>query len=455
MSDIIEIKLPELGENIEKAEVTRVLVKPGDQIEKDQSILEVESDKAALEVPSPEAGTVKNVHVKEGDSIKVGTVILDLDDSTDEPQAEDSNESNDSNDKKPQSKSETSDQEKKADSDDSRQDSKQESDKEAALDKFDNRRIAGPAEQPEIKDPAPAAPSVRRLARELGVDINRVRGSGPAGRISIEDVKSFVKDTIKSGGRMSGGPARSSMELPDFTQWGEVEREKLSGIRRTIGQRMVTSWNEIPHVTQFDEADILAAENFRNKHQKEAGKMGAKITPTAMLIKITAHALRKFPNFNASLDDANGELILKNYVNIGVAVDTDRGLLVPVIKNADEKGILEIAKELGELAAKARDRKTTPDELQGGNFSITNLGGLGTTYFTPIINWPDVAILGVGRARMQQVYKEHPDGSAGFETGMIMPLSISYDHRIIDGADAARFLRWICESLENPFRALM
>jgi pyruvate dehydrogenase E2 component (dihydrolipoamide acetyltransferase) len=299
---------------------------------------------------------------------------------------------------------------------------------------------------------APAPPSVRRLARELGVDINEVTGTGTGGRISDEDVKKFVKSVITKGapvGASSGG-GMAHKPLPDFTKWGEIETEKMSNVRRVTAEGLSYAWNTTPMVTQFDEADITDLEAFRKKNVPAIKEKGGQLTVTAILLKVTEAALRNFPQFNASIDIEKKEIIYKKYFNIGIAADTDRGLLVPVIKDVDKKSLTDLSIELHEISEKARDRKITPEEMDGGNFTISNLGGIGGTGFTPIVYSPQVAILGVSRASYKPVYK---DGE--FVPRFVLPLMVTYDHRIIDGADAARFLRWICSSLENPFNMML
>ena len=288
---------------------------------------------------------------------------------------------------------------------------------------------------------------MRRLARELGVDIQRVPGSGRAGRVTEEDLKAHTRAVMSGGPATGGGTALSPADqgLPDFSRWGQVEREPLSGVRRAIAANMARAWNTVPHVTQFDRADVTALEAFRARYRGQVEKAGGKLTVTAVLVKLAAAALGAFPRFNSSFDAERGEILLKKYVNIGVAVDTPRGLLVPVIRDANVKSLVEIGKDLDDLAARTRGRKVGMDELAGGTFTISNLGGLGTTYFSPIVNWPEVAILGVGRSRREAV---EVDGQLVARS--ILPLSISYDHRVIDGADAARFLRWLAEAIENP-----
>ncbi|MGA8854956.1 MAG: 2-oxo acid dehydrogenase subunit E2 [Christiangramia sp.] len=477
-----EIKIPQIAEGVESATVTEVLVKEGDSIEKDQSLITVESDKASVEIPSPEAGTVKSISVSEGDEVSVGDVILKLeageseeDDSEDEEKEEKTKKDSDKSEEKDKdSEEETKDEEDSEDeekkkktkedadaSEEKKEKTKKDKDLEEEADEEDdsdddkksektNKDKDG--EDSEEKDDSededtsdtgdvPAAPGVRRLARELGVDISQVEGSGEGGRISRQDVKDAAKSSTKSGGKSEG------LSLPDFSQWGQTERKPLSGIRKATAKNTAASWSNIPHVFQFDEANISGIEEYLEKLQE---KTEGDITITAVLIKIAASALRQFPKFNASIDLENDEMILKKYVNIGVAVDTDKGLLVPVIRDVDQKTIIEIAKEITDLAEKAREGKLTTEEMKGGNFTISNLGGIGGTNFTPIVPHPQVAILGVSRAKKQPVYI---DGN--FEPRDILPLSLSYDHRMIDGADGVRFLHWIARALEDPYGAML
>ena len=291
---------------------------------------------------------------------------------------------------------------------------------------------------------------MRRLAREIGVSINDVEGTGPNGRISQDDVKEHARRILSSIWRRwwcrASKLARAAKPLPDFSKFGEVDRQAWTNIRRATSEHLSYAWNTIPHVTQFDKADVTALEELRKRHKEQVAKAGGNLTVTAMLVRILATAVRKFPQFNASIDTERGEIVYKKYVNIGVAVDTDRGLLVPVIRNADEKNITQIAVELNQLAERARDKKLTVDDMSGGSMTISNLGGIGGTYFTPIVNWPEVAILGVSRGAIEPMWK---DGA--FEPVQRLPLSLSYDHRVIDGADAMRFLRWVVEAVEQPF----
>jgi pyruvate dehydrogenase E2 component (dihydrolipoamide acetyltransferase) len=308
---------------------------------------------------------------------------------------------------------------------------------------------AGAQEAPEsagAEGPVPpAAPSVRRLARELGVEIRQVPGSGPEGRISVEDVQAFVRSALANPA--AGGAAAP---LPDFSKWGEVERKPMSNIRRKTAEHLSRAWTVIPHVTQHDKADITALEVLRKQYSPQAEQAGGKLTMTVVALKIVAAALRKFPQFNSSVDMARQEIVYKKSIHVGVAVDTPRGLLVPVIRDVDRKGIIELAADLGKASEKARSGKLSLDDMQGAGFTITNLGGIGGTSFTPIVNWPEVAILGISRGVYEPVYNGQT-----FEPRQLLPLSLSYDHRVIDGADGARFLRWVADAFEQTFVTLL
>jgi pyruvate dehydrogenase E2 component (dihydrolipoamide acetyltransferase) len=293
---------------------------------------------------------------------------------------------------------------------------------------------------------------VRRLAREVGVDIDDVQGNGAGGRITENDVKEHARRILSSVGTARGGAPVSSAALPDFEKWGEVDRQPMNNIRRKTAEHLGHAWVTIPHVTQFDKADITAMEALRKKYRDQVAEAGGNLTVTAMLVKVLATAVQKFPQFNASLDAERQEIVYKKYVHIGVAADTDRGLLVPVVRNADRKNIQQIAVDVHQLAAKARDKKLSLEEMSGGGMTISNLGGIGGTYFTPIVNWPEVAILGVSRGIIEPVWRPGANGAQGsFEPRQLLPLSLSYDHRVIDGADAMRFLRWVVEAIEQPF----
>jgi len=303
----------------------------------------------------------------------------------------------------------------------------------------------------ELAPPVPAAPSVRRFARELGVEIGDVPGSGPGGRIGPDDVKSHVRSVVSSGGP-TFAPARGHA-LPDFSKWGEVEIRPMSNIRRATAEHLDAAWRA-PHVTQHDKADVTELEEFRRRHGPRVEKAGGKLTMTAILIKIAASAVQRHPQFGSSIDIANNAVVIKKYCHIGVAVDTPNGLLVPVVRDADRKSITEIASELAVLSQKARDRKLSLDDMAGGVFTISNLGGIGGTAFTPIINVPEVAILGVSRGSKEPVWRSTPAGGE-FVAREMLPLSLSYDHRVIDGADAARFLRFVCDALEQPMTMVL
>ncbi|MBD3309223.1 branched-chain alpha-keto acid dehydrogenase subunit E2 [candidate division KSB3 bacterium] len=422
-----EIRLPEIAENVETATVTKVLVAEGDSIEQEQSIVEMESEKAAFEVPSPENGTIQDIKISEGDEVQVGDVLMTVETEKDTSEQDE-----------PEAKSEEAvSEEQKAEEQETRE-TPPPKEQPAAEAKEEEK-----AEPPKQRKEVPAAPSVRRLARELGVAIYQVEGSGPGGRILAEDVKAQAKKIVSE--KPSAESAPEGVELPDFSQWGHVERQSMSNIRTVIARNMTQAWRTIPHVHQFDQCDITDLEQFRQQHKRTVEQAGGKLTITAILLKIVSAALQRFPRFNASLDMAAKEIIYKDYIHIGVAVDTDRGLLVPVIRDVNHKPIIALAVELVEMAEKARDKKLKPDAMQGGNFSISNLGGIGGTNFTPIVYPPQVAVLGVARASMQPVYQDND-----FTPRLILPLSLSYDHRVIDGAEGARFLRWICQALEQP-----
>ena len=441
-----DFKVPELGENVAGGDVARVLVKVGDSIKRDQPILELETDKATIEVPSSVAGVVKDIKVKKGDKIKVGAVVLTVDDNGTGPTAK----AEAAKAETPAPKAEAAPQPAPAPAP-----APAAAPQDQKVVSMPPRTATPPApaavEAPKASGPlAPAAPSVRRLAREIGVDVNAVQGSGAGGRITQDDVKEHARRILSSVGSgiaaRGPGAAPAAFPLPDFAKWGEIDRQPMSNIRRVTAERLGFAWNTIPHVTQFDKADITAMEELRKKFREQIAKAGGNLTVTAMLVKVLATAVQKFPQFNASLDTQSGEIVYKKYVNVGVAVDTDRGLLVPVIRDADKKNIRQIAIEMNEAAEKAREKKLTLDDMSGGGITISNLGGIGGTYFTPIVNWPEVAILGVSRGVIEPVWK---DGT--FEPRQMLPLSLSYDHRVIDGADAMRFLRWVVEAIEQPF----
>lgn len=456
-----EFKLPELGENVASGTVVKILVSKGDEIKKDQAILELETEKALLEVPADSSGTIKEIRVKEGEEVKVGQTILVLDgkvegkkEKAEQPSKEKEDKAEDKEKKKePVEEKEEKPEEKEKKKERDEGEKVEAAEKEAPKEKpeEEDRQPVTPAKPSERKEIAPAAPSTRRFAREIGIDINTVSGSGPGGRISIDDVKAFAKQINQQKAAPTTGLSGIAAEpLPDFTKWGELERKPMSKIRQATAKHLSFAWTTIPHVTQFDKADITELEKLRKQYGKKVEAAGGKLTVTSILLKIIGSALKVFPQFNASLDMAKNEIIYKKYYHIGIAVDTEHGLLVPVIRNVDRKNIIELSVELTQVAEKARNRKLSLDDMQGGNFSISNLGGIGGTAFTPVVNAPEVAILGISRGQMEPIYL-----NGNFEPRLMLPLSLSYDHRLIDGADAARFLRWVAEAIEQPFRVVL
>jgi pyruvate dehydrogenase E2 component (dihydrolipoamide acetyltransferase) len=455
-----ELKLPSLGENINEGEVVRVLASEGDVVVEDQPVVEIETDKAVIEVPSSSGGRVKEVRVKTGEKIEVGSVILVLEEEEGEDEAEAPPKKKRKEEAAPPKVKEEKPQAEEPKAREAPEETGREAEEEPVRreeyrgprgDMLEEEEEEAPKAEPrpepaEEKAPpkklAPAAPSVRRFARELGLDIDQVPGSGPQGRISIEDVKEFGKKVIAGA---ASGP-QPAAPLPDFARWGKIRRERFSSVRAATVRHMAAAWSTIPHVTQFDQCDVTDLEDTRRKYAQKAEEAGGKLTVTAIILKVTASALKVFPRFNASLDVAKGEIVYKEYFHIGVAVDTERGLLVPVIRDVDRKNIIELAAELSQVSDKARKGKLSLEEMQGGSFTISNLGGIGGTNFSPIVNQPEVAILGISRAVRQPVFI---DGN--FQPRLILPLSLSYDHRLIDGADGARFLRWIAQALEDPF----
>jgi pyruvate dehydrogenase E2 component (dihydrolipoamide acetyltransferase) len=433
-----EIKLPELGENVEEGEVVDVKVAVGAEVREGQALLEVEAEKSTVEVPSPSAGRISKVLVKKGDKVKTGQLLFQLDGVVGEGEG-------------------------KA----TRPDERRPPETKSAAPKPVERKAAPvaakspPAPAAPVRVAAeksaastaervvPAGPATRRLARELGIDLARVHGTAPNGRVTQEDVKNFVRD-LASGTTTAAdgqGPTVKVPPLPDFSKWGPIERKPMDAVRRKTAEQMALAWSVIPHVTHHDLADITDLEAFR----KQQDGRGPKLTVTAFALKSAAIALKQFPQFNATLDLGNNQLILKQYYHIGIAVDTERGLLVPVLRDVDKKSVHDLAKEMAEVADLARQKKLSSDALRGGTFTITNLGGIGGTAFTPIVNYPEVAILGMSRSRLQPVVRDHGEVTPR----LLLPLSLSYDHRVIDGADAARFVRRIVEMLENPLVMLL
>ncbi len=428
-----EIKLQALKENVDTVEVNAVKVSAGEVVSKDQPLLEVQADKAALEVPSPLAGRVTKILVKAGDQINIGQVYCVIE-SNGEPAAARAPEPI------PPVKKETP--------------------APAPVRPLAAVQPLHKPQQPVIERPSPApppaqekivpaGPATRRLARELGVDLRQVPGSGRHGRVVEEDIKEYVRQLASGAGMAApaAGPSAQAPPLPNFEEWGPIEAQPLGAVRKATARQMSLAWSLIPHVTQHDLADITELEAFRK--QQSEGK-GPKLTVTAFVLRASAVALREFPNFNASIDPAGGRLILKRYYHIGVAVDTEGGLLVPVLRAVDKKHVREIGEELNAVAERARQRKLDAAELKGGTFTITNLGGIGGNAFTPIVNWPEVAILGLSRSRLEPVVR-----GGQIVPRLMLPLSLSYDHRVIDGAAAARFTRRLAELLENPLMMLL
>lgn len=435
MAGSIEVKVPDIGD-LKEVGVIEVLVAPGDRVEKEGSLITVESDKATMEIPSPVAGVVKELKIKVGDKVAKGSLILILDEGAGSASVAPAHSA------------------------------------AAAVSTTPAPAVAAvePPPHPVAKpDPVPlepqdltlskphASPSIRMFARELGVDLSKVKGTGLKGRVTREDVQAFVKGTLAavkpvSASASGGGLPFNLPELPniDFAKYGPVETRALSRIKKISGANLHRNWVSIPHITQFDEADITELESFRKANAAETEKQGFKLTMLAFLIKASVTALRQFPDFNASLDKSGENLVLKKYFHIGVAVDTPDGLVVPVIRDADRKGVFDLARELGEVSRLAKEKKLKPGDMQGGTFSISSLGGIGGTMFTPIINAPEVAILGVSRSVMRPVWN-----GKEFTPRLVLPLSLSYDHRVIDGAAGARFTTYLVSVLSDIRRSLL
>ena len=436
-----EVKIPEIAENVETAIVAGILVSEGDKVTEDQSLVEIETDKATTDLPAPVAGVIAEIKVKEGDEVKVDQVIMIIETEAEEEKEKEPEKKDEDGEKTEDKKEENEEEE--SDTSESEEDDDDDQEEEKESEPEEESKDSKSEDQKKDLSDIPASPSVRRLARELDVDLTKIKGTGPGNRITAEDVKSGEKSESKTG-------QKQVAELPDFSKWGNTSAEDMTTIRKITAKNVSQSWSSVPHVTQFDEADITDIENFRKENAEKFEKQGAKLTLTAILLKIAGFALQKFPRFNASIDTENDKIIYKRYFNIGIAADTPQGLLVPVVQDVNQKSLLQLAGEIGELAEKARNKKLSPEEMQGGNFTISNLGGIGGTAFTPIVLPPQVAILGVSRASYKPVYNEDDQP----QKRLILPLSLSYDHRVIDGADGARFLRWICDVLENPYNIL-
>ena len=427
----VEIKLPEMGDGIAAGDVLKILVAVGDTIEENQILVELETDKAVVEVPSTESGTVEKVHISEGENVPVGAVLFTV--AGGAASAADNS---------------------KADTAELQEDPVPQETVAAPAASGNGSSAAAPAPAAAAPAPAssadnsllPAGPAARRTARELGVALGNVPGSGRHGRITVEDVQSFAKGApaaaVATGGVASGVAVPA---LPDFGKWGPVRREKMSKVRRLTADAMAVSWSQVPRITQFERIDITEMEEFRGRHKEKAKEMGSALTMTVFVIKAVLTALKRYPQFNASIDVANEEIVWKDYYHIGMAVDTERGLLVPSLRDADRMDIYELGRHLKETADDARSGKIDPDLLSGSTFTISNQGGIGGLEFTPIINWPQVSILGIGQSRLEPAVV-----NGQIVPRLIMPIGVSYDHRVIDGASAARFVDSLKKSLEDP-----
>ena len=436
MADVKDILVPDIGD-FEGVEVIEIMVSAGDTISVEDPLVSLESDKAAMEIPSPQAGTIKAVKVSIGDTVSQGDLLVTMEVSETEQAAE----------------AATAQEPEQAAPAPAAEPEKPSAPSPAPT------PTPAPAHRPPPVAPSPideagfrkahASPSVRKFARELGADLGQITGSGSKGRIIKEDVKAFVKKVMTSGGT-AGGLIVAPMPEIDFSQYGDIETQPLTKINKLTGQFLHRNWLTVPHVTQFDEADITELEKFRKQLNEEHKNEGIRVTVLAFLMKALVSALKEYPRFNSSLDASGENLVLKKYIHIGVAVDTPDGLVVPVIRDCDRKSLIELANELIEASIKARDRKLSPADMSGGCISISSLGGIGGTAFTPIVNAPEVAILGVSRAQMKPVYK---DGE--FVPRLVLPLSLSYDHRVIDGADGARFTSFLSKVLSDTRRLLL
>jgi len=421
-------KLPDLGEGIHEGEVLAVPVDVGQEVKEGDVILEVETDKAAVEIPSPYTGSIQEIFVKPGDIVNVGDVMMTFSNGQDAKAVRE----------------------------------ERPIEKPAAQAK--PVAVTGRAAPAPKEGPVPASPATRRLAREYGVDLHLVTPTGPAGLVTAEDVRQFAENGKVGKEVAAASPAVpdeirplaiSEPPLPDFSKWGSVERVPFRSIRRATAKQMSLAWSLIPQVNSQDVVDITKLEAFRQKHKTEIESGGGKLTLTVFALKAIATALKTYPNFNATLDTANAEIIIKQYYHIGVAVNTDRGLIVPVVRDVYRKSIKELSVELSDLVQRTRTRKTTLEEMQGGTFTITNAGAMGGGFFAPIIKYPEVAILGVGQARMQPVVWDKGKGDFQIVPRLMMPIVLCIDHRVLDGADAIRFLRVIIDALEDPDELLM
>jgi pyruvate dehydrogenase E2 component (dihydrolipoamide acetyltransferase) len=442
MASSNEVRVPDIGDFTD-VEIIEVHVKAGDQISVEDPLITLETDKASMDVPAPAAGKVVEVKVGQGDRVSQGDVIAVVE-AGEEDRAEDESEDAEEAEKGREESAGKKDTDRE-DSADREDGGKAEAEKEAS----DRKQAPPPELPPDVSAKVHAGPSVRKFAREMGVDLGRVKGSGVKGRITHEDVKAWVKQALGKGAPAAAGAGLPAVPEVDFSKFGPTELKPMSRVQRISGPRLHASWVNLPHVTQFDEADITEMERVRKELKDDAEKEGAKLTPLAFMLRASVKALREFPQFNASLHTDGQQLVMKQYFNIGFAVDTPGGLVVPVIKGLEGKSLFQVARELGELSEKAREGKLPATDMQGGSFTVSSLGGIGGTFFTPIINAPEVAILGVSRHKMQPVWQ---DGE--FVPRLMLPLSLSYDHRVIDGATAVRFTRFLAEILSDVDRLL-
>ena len=419
---IKDLELPDLGEGIDGAEISEIPVSVGDEITKDQTILILESDKASMEIPSDFTGTLKEILVSTGDEVSTGQLLMKID-----------------------SSDESSDQDKKEDETDKTAGSSDSKSKveDSALGNTASTQAPKLDLNLSSSDGIFASPGVRRLARELQINLSHINGTGEKNRITKDDLNNYILRQMASS---SGSSIPTPVVQEDFSQWGEIENQKLTKIKRITGKRLQAAWQTIPHVTQFDEADITDLDSYRRKLKEKLLKDGIKVTFLPFLIKALTHALKEMPEFNSSLDSSSTNLVIKKYINIGIAVDTPTGLVVPVISNADQKSISDLSIELVDISNRARNKKLKPAELRGGTFTISSLGGIGGSFFTPIINPPEVAIIGVSQSVWKNTFNRNEKKS---ELKYIMPFSLSYDHRIIDGAAGARFTKRFKEILDD------
>jgi pyruvate dehydrogenase E2 component (dihydrolipoamide acetyltransferase) len=427
---IQDVRVPEISENVAKGDVSSILVKVGDHVDADQGLLELETDKAVVELPAPSNGVITEILVSEGDSVDVGAVVMKIDTDAATPSAPEPTAKVDATpeapivlDPEPPPVAVTP---------------APVAPKPIVAEPHKTQPTKPKAER--TGDPAPAGPAVRKLARELGLDIYDLTGSGPRGRILDDDVKAHAKQLIEGVNSIS-----AAFDMPDLSKYGPVRHEPMSKLRTLTAEAMARANSMVPQVTQFQKADITALEEFRKQYAKRFEREGVKLTPTAILMRVIAEGLKKFPTFNAAIDMNQNEIIYRDYVHISIAVDTDRGLLVPVVKDVDKKDLIQLAKDLGGISVRARDKKLGADEMEGGSFTISNQGSIGGEWFTPIVNPPQVAILGMSRSLIEPRWIDNE-----WQPRTILPLTMSYDHRIADGADASRFLDWICKALEQP-----